>query len=139
MKEVRIVRSEGAVRTMIKKIDHLVITTGQIENCISFYEKLGFSSHNAGNRFELKAGDFKINVHIRGKEIEPHAENIQTGSADLCFEVSEEIEGFVKHLDAAGLTSFSGIVERHGVKGKMKSVYLRDPDGNLVEFSSYVS
>lgn len=122
---------------MIRKIDHLVITTAQPENCISFYEKLGFASRDAGGRYELFAGDFKINVHILGKELLPHARHVQQGSADLCFELTGSLSKFKAEIESKGLEIELGIVDRNGVNGPMSSVYLRDPDGNLIEFCSY--
>lgn len=122
---------------MIKKIDHIVITTAQPAACLAFYETLGFTSRDAGGRYELFAGDFKINVHVRGRELSPHAAHVQTGSADLCFELDENLDAFVQNLTGKGLAEEPGIVSRTGVRGGMRSVYLRDPDGNLVEFCSY--
>lgn len=123
---------------MIKKIDHLVITTAVPSACLDFYEKLGFKAHDAGGRYELFAGsEFKINVHSKGKELSPHAENVQTGSADLCFEIDDDLSKLKSVLESEGLTIELGIVERTGVKGRMRSIYLRDPDGNLVELCSY--
>ncbi|MGL5260571.1 MAG: VOC family protein [Lachnospiraceae bacterium] len=122
---------------MIKKIDHIVITSSNIDATIGFYQKLGFLIRSNGERYELFAGDFKINVHILGKELSPHAKHIQTGSCDLCFEVTGSIEAFKEHLKENNLEMEMDIVERHGVYGSMKSIYLRDPDGNLVEISSY--
>lgn len=122
---------------MIKKIDHVVITTADITQCITFYEALGFSSKSSGDRYELYAGDFKINVHIKGNELSPHAQNVATGSADLCFEISDDIADFKTALVAKGLVIELGIVDRTGVRGGMRSIYLRDPDGNLVEFCRY--
>lgn len=124
---------------MIKKIDHLVITTAQPTACIAFYEKLGFTPRDAGGRYELYAGDFKVNVHIQGSELLPHAEKVQPGSADLCFEINDSIEALKEKLEEDGLEIELGIVGRTGVKGPMNSIYLRDPDGNLVELSSYKS
>lgn len=122
---------------MIKKIDHIVITTENIDDCVTFYKKLGFTAQSSGARCELFAGDFKINVHIKGEELSPHAQNVATGSADLCFEISEDILTFTKELTQKKLVIELGIVERTGVRGMMSSIYLRDPDGNLVEFSHY--
>ncbi|WP_042346618.1 VOC family protein [Bacillus massiliigorillae] len=122
---------------MIKKIDHFVITTAHITKCLSFYKKLGFTPKEAAGRYELFTGDFKINVHIKGKELSPHAQHIQTGSADLCFEVNDDINIVKTQLEEAGIPIEFGIVERTGFKGKMNSIYLRDPDGNLVELSNY--
>lgn len=122
---------------MIQKIDHLVITTGDIAACLEFYDKLGFRAVTGAGRYELHAGDFKMNVHLLGKELLPHAQNVRTGSADLCFEITGNLEEYKKHLEEKGLNIELGIVERTGVKGPMQSIYLRDPDGNLVEFCSY--
>lgn len=122
---------------MIKKIDHLVITTDKPEECLGFYEKLGFPVRDGHGRYELFAGDFKINVHVKGRELLPHAEHVQTGSADLCFELSESLETFKTAIEAAGIVPESAVVDRHGVRGAMRSLYVRDPDGNLLEFCSY--
>lgn len=121
---------------MIKKIDHFVITTKNIKTCLEFYKKLGFTVKNSGSRYELFAGDFKINMHILGGELSPHAVNVQPGSADICFEVDNILE-YKKILENQKLETELGIVDRTGVNGSMQSIYLRDPDGNLVEFCSY--
>ncbi len=122
---------------MICKLDHLVITTAKPEECLAFYKKLGFTSKDAGGRYELYAGDFKINVHIKGRELSPHAGQVQPGSADLCFEIDSDLSAYKMALEEKGLAIELGIVERTGVRGKMKSIYLRDPDANLVEFCRY--
>lgn len=122
---------------MIKKIDHIVITTADMNRCIAFYEKLGFTAKNSNERYELFSGDFKINVHFLGRELSPHAVNVQTGSADVCFEISSDFSRFKKGLEEKGIELETDIVERVGVKGKMKSIYLRDTDGNLLEFCGY--
>lgn len=122
---------------MIEKIDHLVITTAQPQKCMEFYEKLGFQSRNDGGRYELFAGDFKINVHIKNKELLPHAAVIQPGSADLCFEITHSLEAFKVELEEKGIPLANDIVLRTGVRGSMHSLYIRDPDGNLLEFCSY--
>lgn len=122
---------------MIRKIDHIVITTAQPEACVDFYEQLGFQSVDAGGRYELYAGDFKINVHIKGKELLPRAAHVQTGSADFCFEIDGNLELLRTEFIEKGLSIELGIVDRTGVKGAMKSFYMRDPDENLLEFCSY--
>lgn len=121
----------------IKKLDHFVLTTVNRQELTAYYEKLGFTVHDGGNRCELFAGDFKINVHTLGGELSPHAEHVMPGSADFCFEICGEIETFKAALEEKGLISFLGVVERTGVRGKMKSIYLRDPDENLIEFCAY--
>ncbi|MEG0775946.1 MAG: VOC family protein [Raoultibacter sp.] len=123
--------------TLIKKIDHFVITTADIDACISFYEALGFRAQRASGRWELFSGDFKLNVHLLGHELEPKAQNVKTGSADFCFEVQGTIESCRNTLLATGRFGELNIVVRHGVRGEMHSLYLRDPDGNLIELCSY--
>lgn len=122
---------------MIEKIDHLVITTRDPGACIAFYKALGFSARDGGGRYELYAGDFKINVHVLGKELSPHAGHVRPGSADLCFAISGNLEELKNKLEAKGLQIELGIVNRTGVNGSMRSIYLRDPDENLLEFCSY--
>lgn len=122
---------------MLRKIDHLVITTESMEACIDFYEKLGFTAVDGGARFELYSGDFKINVHYQGRELLPKAASPLPGSADLCFEIDGSISECKAHLLSQGLSIVLGPVTRHGVNGEMKSLYLRDPDGNLIELCSY--
>lgn len=122
---------------MIQKIDHIVITTANLPACIAFYEALGFQSRDAGGRFELFAGDFKINVHRKGHELEPKAKNVQPGSADLCFKIDDNLTAYRDALKEKGICIELDIVSRHGVKGEMKSIYLRDPDENLIELCSY--
>lgn len=122
---------------MIKKIDHFVITTSNMKKCIDFYTGLGFSVQEYESRVELYAGDFKINVHYLNRELSPHATHVQTGSADICFEIDDVIETFKQNLESKGYTIHAGVVGRTGVKDQMNSIYLYDPDGNLIEFSQY--
>lgn len=122
---------------MIQKVDHFVITSKDMSATVTFYQKLGFRAENRGNRYELYAGDFKINVHYLGEELYPHAQNIRTGSSDFCLELKGDLVAFCKQLQEDGLMIEEGIVDRNGVRGPMESIYLRDPDGNLVEISSY--
>lgn len=122
---------------MIRKVDHLVITSSDIAKTLNFYENIGFEVKSANGRYELFAGDFKINVHLLGKELLPHAEYVQPGSGDFCFEIEGSLASFQERLLQKRIKTVLGIVERNGVRGAMKSIYLRDPDGNLVEFCSY--
>lgn len=121
---------------MINAIDHLVITTADPQPCLAFYQSIGFSAKNADGRYELYAGNFKINVHVLGKELLPHAKHVQPGSADLCFTVNS-VDAFAAMLAERHISIELGIVPRNGTSGPMRSVYLRDPDGNLLEFCSY--
>ncbi|MEF9946431.1 MAG: VOC family protein [Lachnospiraceae bacterium] len=122
---------------MIRKVDHMVITTSNLPACIAFYEALGFQAQDAGGRWELFSGDFKINVHLKGHELEPKAFHVQTGSADFCFEIDDTLALCREKLMECGISIELGVVTRHGVKGEMRSIYLRDPDGNLIELCSY--
>ncbi|MEG0771528.1 MAG: VOC family protein [Clostridia bacterium] len=122
---------------MIRKVDHMVITTENITSLIAFYEAIGFSAKSANGRYELYSGDFKINVHIKGKELTPNAKNIQPGSGDFCFEVDDDLTVLKEKLTKIGVLTELGVTNRHGARGEMASLYLRDPDGNLIELCSY--
>ena len=122
---------------MIKKMDHVVFTTKDLTKTFAFYKVLGFETKSGEGRYEMYAGDFKINVHILNKELLPHAMHVKTGSLDICFEISGNIQLYKKQLEDEGLIIEMGIVHRNGTKGQMNSLYLRDPDGNLVEICSY--
>lgn len=121
----------------IKCIDHFVITTANSQTLTDFYKKLGFTDVVKTNETELSIGDFKIHVQTLGQELTPHAQNVMTGSVDICFHLEETIEEIQDKLKSCGLQIELGPVSRVGAKGDMKSVYLRDPDGNLIELSSY--
>ncbi|MEG2594879.1 MAG: VOC family protein [Ruthenibacterium sp.] len=122
---------------MIQKVDHMVITTANLPACIAFYEALGFRAQDAGGRWELFSGDFKVNVHLKGHELMPKAQNVQTGSADFCFEIDGDLALCKEQLTKCGIAIELGIVTRHGARGEMHSLYLRDPDGNLIELCCY--
>jgi catechol 2,3-dioxygenase-like lactoylglutathione lyase family enzyme len=110
-------------------IDHLVLTVRDLEATIAFYERLGMRHVLFGEgRHALAFGSQKLNLHVAGRELEPKAAHATPGSADLCF--------LVEHLSTAGLDVVEGPVERTGATGRILSVYVRDPDGNLVELST---
>ncbi len=116
---------------MIRKIDHVVITTQDMKSCLSFYETLGFSIVEKEQHYELHTPTFKINVHQKGKELLPHASHVTLGCHDFCFEV-DDVEAYYDYLISKNIPICLGIVERVGVYGKMHSVYVRDYDGNLL-------
>lgn len=89
------------------------------------------------NRHALRFGGQKINIHTKAAEFLPAAKNPQVGSLDICFVVDERIETVYDELIRKGVSPETETVERNGALGKMKSVYLRDPDGNLIELCSY--
>ncbi|WAX71390.1 VOC family protein [Gallibacterium anatis] len=122
----------------ITHLDHLVLTVKDIDVSVAFYQKLGMKKQLfLGGRVALQFGQQKINLHQLGKEFEPKAKQVQAGSADLCFIVSEPLEQVLDYLKEQHLSIEEGIVERTGAVGKIRSVYLRDPDGNLIELSNY--
>ncbi|MEF9975401.1 MAG: VOC family protein [Oscillospiraceae bacterium] len=122
---------------MICKVDHIVITTSNVDACTAFYKALGFRAENTGTRWELFSGDFKINVHCKGHEPEPKAAHVQTGSADFCMEIDGSIAKCKEQLIEKGIKIELGIVPRQGARGEMHSIYMRDPDENLIELCSY--
>lgn len=123
----------------INNIDHIVLTVTDIDKTIDFYTNiLGFEVVTFGdNRKALTFGDQKINLHQKGKEFEPKAEYPTSGSADLCFIAETNIEDVLEELQQKNIEIIEGIVERTGATGKIKSVYFRDPDLNLIEVSNY--
>jgi catechol 2,3-dioxygenase-like lactoylglutathione lyase family enzyme len=120
----------------IAALDHLVLTVADIGETVTFYERLGMRAEEfAGGRIALRFGGQKINLHRAGAEFEPHALRPVPGSADLCFLVDGSLADVARLLAEAGVPIELGPVEREGAVGAMDSLYLRDPDGNLVELS----
>ncbi|EIJ1341743.1 VOC family protein [Salmonella enterica] len=125
---------------IIDRIDHLVLTVSDISTTIRFYEEvLGFSAVTfKQNRKALIFGAQKINLHQQEMEFEPKASRPTPGSADLCFITSTPINDVVSEILQAGNPIVEGPVERTGATGEIMSIYIRDPDGNLIEISQYV-
>lgn len=119
------------------RIDHLVITTTQLEDCLSFYQTLGFQTVCFEERGEIHAGTFKINVHVKGRELTPYAKQVTCGSQDVCIEINEDIYAFKEEMENKGIQFHTEVVERYGKNGEMHSIYLYDLDGNLLEFCKY--
>ena len=124
----------------IQNIDHIVLTVANIDKTVEFYTTiLGFKLIIFGdNRKALTFGNQKINLHQKGKEFEPKAQHPTSGSADLCFISKTDIHKVVEELKQKSIEIIEGIVDRTGALGKIKSVYFRDPDLNLIEVSNYV-
>jgi catechol 2,3-dioxygenase-like lactoylglutathione lyase family enzyme len=124
----------------IDRIDHIVLTVGDLERTCEFYstvlgmEVVTFRSERKALRF----GGQKINLHEAGREFEPRAAHPTPGSADICFIADVELEEVIDHLRSLAIPVVEGPVQRAGAKGPIHSVYVRDPDGNLIEISSYV-
>lgn len=123
----------------IKSIDHIVLTVTDIDKTVAFYcgvlnlKKITFGN----NRVALIFGNQKINLHRKGDEFEPKANLPTPGSVDLCFIAETDIIDVLNELKEKRIDIIEGIVERTGAIGKIKSIYIRDPDKNLIEISSY--
>jgi catechol 2,3-dioxygenase-like lactoylglutathione lyase family enzyme len=119
----------------IDRLDHLVLTVADIDRTVAFYrDVLGMEPVVfGGGRTALSFGRSKINLHQVGREFEPRATRPVAGSADICLVARDPLEVVTAELRAHG----EGPVERTGATGPMVSVYVRDPDGNLVEISNY--
>ncbi|GAB7387761.1 hypothetical protein BSNK01_15980 [Bacillaceae bacterium] len=89
-------------------------------------------------RKALQFGNQKINLHQKGKEFEPKALHPVTGSADLCLITQSPLDEVISHLRSCHVEIVEGPVQRTGAKGLIRSVYIRDPDGNLLEISNYI-
>ena len=123
-----------------RNIDHLVITTRNLQDCLHFYiDVLGMEPDFSNGRYAVRFGTQKFNIHTRKAEFLPAAGNPAYGSLDLCLIVEDSLDQAVQELESKGWPSELGPVTRHGALGEMRSLYLRDPDGNLIELSSYLS
>ncbi|MNH53213.1 Virulence protein [compost metagenome] len=125
----------------ISHLDHLVLTVTDIENTCNFYQTvLGFEVITFKvDRKALKFGHQKINLHQLGKEFEPRALQPTPGSADLCFISDTPISEVVGHLNQLNIQIEEGPVERTGAMHPILSVYIRDPDQNLIEISNILT
>jgi catechol 2,3-dioxygenase-like lactoylglutathione lyase family enzyme len=123
----------------IARLDHLVLTVADPEATVAFYERLGMSREEFGDgRLALRFGDQKLNLHRAGNAIQPHARRPTPGSADVCLLVEGTLDDVERELERAGVVFELGPVPRTGATGPIRSLYLRDPDGNLVELSERI-
>ena len=125
---------------MIDHVDHIVLTTRDLAGCIRFYsEVLGMKLESfrtpTETRQALKFGNQKINLHEWGREFTPRAHVAAPGTLDLCFIAAIPLEGVIAKLKAAQVPILEGPVMKTGATGRIRSVYVRDPDLNLVEIS----
>ncbi len=125
---------------MIDHIDHIVLTTRDLPGCIRFYtEALGMRLETfqtpTEQRLALQFGQQKINLHEWGREFEPRAHLAAPGTLDLCFIAALPLDEVMRRLDAAGVEIIDGPVLKTGAVSKLHSVYVRDPDLNLIEIS----
>lgn len=124
----------------LEQLDHLVLTVASIQRSCAFYTSaLGLRVETFGEaRTALHFGTQKINLHELGKELEPKAARPTAGSADLCFITTTPLAAVIDHLRDAGAAIELGPVERTGALGRISSVYVRDPDGNLLELANRI-
>lgn len=123
----------------VDRLDHVVLTCASVEASVDFYVRaLGMEAVTFGEgRRALAFGAQKINLHPAGREYEPKATHPTPGSADLCFIVEAPVDAVLAHLEAVGVALEIGPLDRTGATGPIRSVYVRDPDGNLVEIGTY--
>ncbi|HWG23008.1 VOC family protein [Actinospica sp.] len=122
----------------IDRLDHLVLTVADIATTVDFYTRvLGMDQVTFGaGRKALTFGTSKINLHLTGHEFEPKSHRPTPGSADLCLITTDPLDQVVDELAAHGVPIEEGPIERTGATGPIRSVYLRDPDLNLIEIST---
>ena len=123
----------------IASLDHFVLTVADPEATVGFYERLGMHREEFDDgRLAVRFGDQKINLHQAGRPIQPHARRPTPGSADVCLIVEGTLDEVERELERAGVVYELGPVPRAGATGPIRSLYLRDPDGNLVELSEHI-
>lgn len=130
---------------MIDHLDHLVLTTANESACVDFYTRvlgMKLESFIGGTppveRKAFKFGNQKINLHIKGKEFEPKADIPTPGSLDLCFIADRSLVQVIEKLAKESWTIIEGPIIRTGATSKINSVYVRDPDQNLIEISELI-
>jgi catechol 2,3-dioxygenase-like lactoylglutathione lyase family enzyme len=123
----------------IDRIDHVVLTVRSISATCDFYARvLGMEVQTFGDgRKALRFGRQKVNLHQAGKEFEPKAAAPTPGSADICLVAKTALDEVIRHIGDCGIEIEEGPVERTGATGAIRSIYIRDPDQNLVEISNY--
>ena len=125
---------------LIQSIDHFVLTVADIDATVAFYTRhLGMEAVTFGaeGRRALAFGRQKINLHQAGAEFTPRARTALPGTGDFCLLSDVPVEETAERLRAAGIEIEVGPVAKTGAEGPLRSIYIRDPDGNLVEVASY--
>lgn len=122
----------------VASLDHLVLTVADIARTCEFYTRaLGMKVARFGDgRVALHFGQQKINLHQSDRTFDPKAARPMPGSADLCFLLGGTLEEAITHLRALAVAIEEGPVDRTGATGRIRSVYIRDPDGNLIELAT---
>ena len=122
---------------MLASVDHIVLTTRDLDRCVDFYTRvLGMTLERYGEgRFALRFGPHKFNVHPPGFDASIKARVPTPGSLDLCFLAQQPLDAVVARLSVCNVPIEEGPVVRTGARFPIRSVYVRDPDGNLIEIS----
>lgn len=125
----------------IRSIDHVVLTVRDIDRTLSFYQRaLGMSAVRFGEgRHALAFGDQKLNLHAAGHEFEPMARVPTPGSVDLCLLTDTPLDDVIAELRAADVAVELGPVAKTGARHPLRSIYFRDPDGNLIEVANEIA
>ncbi len=125
----------------ITHLDHLVLTVSSIDITCEFYTTvLGMAVVAFGDdRKALQFGSQKINLHQLGSELTPNATHAIPGSADLCFITTTPLPMVIDHLNHQDVTILEGPVQRTGAMGAIVSIYIHDPDQNLIEIANYLT
>jgi catechol 2,3-dioxygenase-like lactoylglutathione lyase family enzyme len=124
---------------VLEQLDHFVLTVANIDATIDFYtEVLGMEVVTFDKRKALAFGIQRINLHQRGHEFDPKAAHPTPGSADLCFITTTPLSDVIEYLTSQRIHVEQGPVDRPGAIGNLKSIYLRDPDRNLIEISNII-
>lgn len=123
----------------LSTLDHLVLTVANIDKSVQFYQQvlgMGVETFGSEDRTALTFGEQKINLHAAKSPFRPHAKHPTPGSADLCFITVQPLQEVVLWVIGCGVAIIEGPVTRTGASGKISSIYLRDPDGNLIEIAN---
>ena len=129
----------------VKALDHLVLSVADIGATVDFYTRIlgmqveSFVPADGQPRLALQFGLQKINLHDAKTPYSPHAHVVQAGSADLCFLSDTPLENWQAHLAQQDVAILQGPIRRTGAQGPLLSLYLRDPDGNLIEISNQLA
>lgn len=125
---------------MIDHLDHIVLTCVDPEATIAFYTKVMLMRLETfgADRIAFRFGEQKINLHVRGREFTPKAHLPVPGALDLCFIAACPLADVIRHLQACPWPIIEGPVERTGATRKLRSIYIRDPDLNLIEISEFM-
>ena len=129
----------------IQSIDHIVMQAADVAATVAFYTEIMGMEHSEFQpptggpvRQSLHFGNQKINLHNASSPYIPHAKNPVAGSVDLCFITGQPLGDWQQHLANHGVEIEDGPVRKTGANGPLLSVYIRDPDDNLIEISNYI-